>query len=746
MRRVPLLPVAIALTGLLGGVARADVFGSSALVSASPVQQADYAHDPAISPDGRYVVFDGSVGGVTGVWRREVGAPGHLEQVAGGDAMLPSVSGDGRYVSFTTNEGGHLAAITNALPDPPQHFGESPNVYVRDMTLEPDAPGAFRIVSAPNGSLEPLTYATSGAQSAEEVGSLAAGRSAISADGNKVVFVTTAVSNLARYPQLEAEDEEHGEAPRPHTPALQVAVRELASDSTRLVSVRRDPETGKPAIDPSTELPEAVPTVGEGGGLYGAVASHGRPPRFRVAQPYQLNQVVGASISSDGSTVAWMAQQLGRQVATLPGEAIPPEWAEPVWRRISDGEAAPTRRVTGGSDPEAPGCAASGEQQLPETPVAGDPCQGPFAVQRTLEQGAGGVFAGEESVNDVPQLSGDGYRVAFLATAPPVALGAGAGGAGRHPDLYVADMHAGFTRTPATRPLTELASSSEESLRTNAPITDLAISPDGMQVAFTTDRTVFPLGSPSFVSAPAAVAGMNEVYDVDLGNDTLTRVTRGYEGGASEHPHEDATVGVEDPYFFNFGADDGALSPSLSADGLALAYSSTASNLVFGDNNTPRSLQRGNVDGADAFLVPRITFTPQTAEQAISLTPPNPAPSAPWQIGATARSMSDGRIRLYVALPGPGTLQAQASGTVAIRRGGRHRVVLARRTLATARVASVSPEPGYAALVLSLSSRYRKLEARRGGLAATVSVTFSAPRHPTLRSRVDARFARWAHR
>jgi hypothetical protein len=441
-----------------------------------------------------------------------------------------------------------------------------------------------------------------------------------------------------------------------------------------------------------------------------------------------------------------MAQQLGSQVATLPGETIPPEWAEPLWRRIADGETAPTRRVTGGSDPEAPGCAASGEQRLPDNPVAGDPCQGPFAVQRTIEQGAGGVFAGEESSNDVPQLSGDGYTVAFLATAPPVALGAGAGGAGRQPDLYIADMHAGLTRTQATRPLTELASSSEESLRTNAPITDLAISPDGMQVAFTTDRTVFPLGSPSFVSAPAAAAGMNEVYDVNLGNDTLTRVTRGYEGGASEHPHENATAGVEDPYFSNFGPGDGALSPSLSADGLTLAFSSTASNLVFGDNNTPRSLQRGAVDGADAFAVPRITFTSQRAEQSISPAPPNPTPGSPWRIAVTASSLPDGRVRLFVSIPGPGTLRAEASVNVAVRRRGARRVSTPRRTVALARLASAAPEPGYATIQMSLNGRYRGLEARRGGLPAVISVTFSAPKHPTLRLRLDANFIRRAAR
>ncbi len=30
---------------------------------------------------------------------------------------------------------------------------------------------------------------------------------------------------------------------------------------------------------------------------------------------------------------------------------------------------------------------------------------------------------------------------------------------------------------------------------------------------------------------------MNELFDADLADDTLTRVTQGYEGGPSEHSH-----------------------------------------------------------------------------------------------------------------------------------------------------------------------------------------------------------------
>ena len=139
------------------GAARADVFGTISLLSASPFGQAAYAHDPALSEDARYVVFDGSIAGVQGIWRRETRAGANFEQVAGGSSTLPSVSADGRYVSFTSNEGASLPAIT----DGQIHTGtpvEAPGVYVRDMAIAPGEPGAFTLVSAKDHSTQSLTY------------------------------------------------------------------------------------------------------------------------------------------------------------------------------------------------------------------------------------------------------------------------------------------------------------------------------------------------------------------------------------------------------------------------------------------------------------------------------------------------------------------------------------------------------------------------------------------------------------
>ena len=208
------------------GSARGDVFGTISLVSYGAVggggfvQQAEYAHDSAISADGRYVAFDGSIGGVTGVWRRDLDTDA-IEQVAGGDAAMPSISENGHYVSFTTNEGASLPEITHTQPDLAPR-PEAVNVYRRDMDAEPAASAAeeaarpageraFLAASVPSGSEEPLRYA--GAQAKHE-GSYAAGRSAMSANGNEVVFVTTSVSNLVAYPAPEAEERAAGKTPR----------------------------------------------------------------------------------------------------------------------------------------------------------------------------------------------------------------------------------------------------------------------------------------------------------------------------------------------------------------------------------------------------------------------------------------------------------------------------------------------------------------------------------------------------
>jgi WD40-like Beta Propeller Repeat len=737
MRRIVSLATSVVLTALafaalLPTLAQADVFGSISLASESVLpgfafnQQADYAHDAAISGNGRYVVFDGSYGGRSGVWRRDL-QTGAIEVVAAGnegdpaisapDAALPSISEDGRYVSFTT---------TAAL-DPIDDTNRGPDVYVRDMDVAPGQPCepgpgtaqpcAYTLVSAVDGANAGLTYEPTGVSLASEEtddGAVAAGRSAISDDGREVAFVTTAISNLVG----------------PGTPGMQVAVRYLDSDRTELVSVADEPASGAPIPGEPVSGTIGASTLGAA-----FVGTLGEPP-FSDPQPYGAPPVVGASISGDGTTVAWMGVDIAKQTRVLPGESLNAEYAEPLWRRISDGSSAPIRRITGGSDPNTQ-CLASGETALPFQPSTSDPCQGPFLGNQL--NNTHGLMADGEFVDPVPQLTRDGYTVAFIANAPLVALGQGFGVSELHSDLYVADMHEGATRVQALRPLTELASGNQQNVAENSPIEDAAISPDGSHIAFTTKRTVFPLGSPAYVTAPQAAPGMLELFSIDLADNTLTRVTKGFEGGPSEHPHT-AAIASEDPYT---GIGDGALSPSFSSDGDTIAFSSTASNLVFGDGNTP-TVGSAKFDGSDAFVVSRELFSPLPTPQSISPQPAGPAIASAWRIGVTVHPQRNGTVLLYVTVPAAGTLKANATSTIRVRvkRRGHTSTSLAARSVATTKRVSKASTGGLTTLTLTLASRYRSLAAKRPGLASSIGLTFTATHKPTLRATVRTSFLR----
>jgi hypothetical protein len=708
--------------------AQADVFGPIGLVSegAAPgsgfVQQADSANDPAISGDGRYVAFDGSFAGRRGVFRRDL-LTGEVATVAEGDAMLPSISADGRYVSFTTT----------AQLDPVDDTNKAPDVYVRDMdnpntapceAAEGAPPCAFTLASAVNGSAVGLSYEYGSNEEFERThfGSVASGRSAISADGREVTFETTATSNLANPERSGSPGIE-----KPTTPAMQIAARYLDTKTTLLVTARYDPATGGPQLNEAGQ-PEPTPLSAEGG--YGAVFPSGAhiPP---FPSPYE-----GASLSADGSTVAWMGQQIKEQAPVMRGGdlADQPQYTEPLWRRIGEGESAPTRRVTGGSDPVSPACAASGELQLSSPPTLSDPCQGPFDTSPPRAGGEfDGVWVGGTGFDYLPRLSADGNVVALLATAREIASGEELNAAEASDDLYVVDMRDALTRVAATRRLTELGGGSSINVARTAPIVDLGVSPDGSQVALSTDRTIFPLGSPTYVSTPAAAARAVELYDVDLEDNTLTRVTQGFAGQPSE-----ATEGLQ-----SFTG-----SPSFAADGNLLAFSSNSDNLVYGDGNR----------NSDAFLIPRVQFASHPTVSEISAAPPNPPLEPSWTLAATALTRRDGTVLLEVLVPGAGTLRAGAQSAVRVRaaasgagrrRGRGRRASHVSTTVATRTVAAALERPSAAAPVpvtLRLARSYSSLASARGGLSATVGLSFSAVGHVTLHETLDVTFARQAPR
>ena len=633
------------------------------------------------------------------MWRRDL-QTGAVQQVAGGDSQLPSISEDGRYVSFTTNEGASLPAITNGQFD--EHpEKEAVNVYVRDMSVSATAQGAFTVASAPSGSSAPLTYQApeGGAQS---FGSVASSRSAMSSDGQYVAFVTTAVSNLVE----------------PQTPADQVAVRDMRTNETKLVTVEYD--------NGPTSRP--VATAIEEGQVRGAVYLPEAFPAGATASSQ------GASISADGSTVAWMGQEIAKQAPTQGAAEARVEYVEPLWRRIAGGAQEPTRRVTGGSDPANPACVASGEGE-PSKPLSlADPCQGPF--EASLKGFRAGVYTAVSHADRLPRLSADGRTVAFLASQRTLAGGEEFTSAEGSDDLYVVDMASGLTRVAALRRLTELASGNPNINGGFAPITDLGVSPDGSEIAISTARTAFPLGSPAFVSPQAAKPEMQELYDVDLADDTLTRVTHGYQGEAVQSEPSGPLVEQSE-----------AASPSFSADGNELGFSSAAVNLAFGDGNKANSV----------FVVSRKRFTQEAVQQFVSPPPPSPSTSPAWLLGVTAHSRRDGSVVVETQTPGAGRVGASAEAPVRVRvrsrsaERGAHRSRRAQHSalsIVNRRVASTAKGAGAEQLLslrLVLTSRYRALASARGGLSATVVVSFAAPGHATLHVKVPVTFARPPH-
>lgn len=350
-----MMPRAVALLVLGGALAvpaPADAFyGNGATIASAYLARQEQGDGPstfgALSSDGRFVAMETRATNffadedpdppskyrVGGIFRRDM-QTGALERVADGDtfkeadnslvfkgARAPSISADGRYIAFSTPQP-LVAADTNGNLD----------VYVRDMSRAPGAPGAYTLASAKDGGDAPTAYASFGGDP-NLVGSDVWPGAAISANGRRVVFRTVEVgSDLPNQPGTT-------------TPGYNLFVRDLDARSTTLVT--RDRGTGAPA----------------GGAIGGP-----------------------AGISGDGSTVAWPGQSAPAQTRFLTGESQDSFATYYLWRRVADGPSAPTRRVTGEVDLDDPGCPPNAAIQ-PDGTLTG-PCYGPLT---TREEGVGGI-------------------------------------------------------------------------------------------------------------------------------------------------------------------------------------------------------------------------------------------------------------------------------------------------------------------------------------------------------------------
>jgi hypothetical protein len=78
---------AVGVAFAFAATARAD-FTAATLISGTQLLQFDEADTPALSADGHYAVFQGSLAGVPGIYRRDL-QTGQVILVAGGDASAP---------------------------------------------------------------------------------------------------------------------------------------------------------------------------------------------------------------------------------------------------------------------------------------------------------------------------------------------------------------------------------------------------------------------------------------------------------------------------------------------------------------------------------------------------------------------------------------------------------------------------------------------------------------------------------
>jgi Tol biopolymer transport system component len=709
----------VALVAMLGCgpsylCASADAaFTPFQLVSASSGQQAEYAYQPAVSADGRYVVFTGVIGSKHGVYRKDLASGGKLATVALGTATgAPSVSADGQFVAFTTAD----------EPSTGRPIGNGcTQVYVRDMEKDrrtpelpeglANEPGEFQLASARDGSEEPLSYEGSGQEGCPGGGSATSARVALSADGSKVVFTAIGCSDLTTAEPVEVHCESA-------TPPDQVAVRDLNSHTTSLISTLRGSQAPVPDGAALSETPSQEKFANGSRGIAQDAAS-------------------SAAISAQGNAVAWMGIDVRAQSETSlpPPEHGADEYAEPLWRKLDPETGAPaeeTRRVLAGDDPSAPGCPPNCEgglemhwdQQAFETYTGQGPKFGSYIDN--AERGFQGGALGDVT----PQLSADGSKVAVLSTQPDFGHIPNFGNLppSKSPtaNAFVVDMAPGLTRAQAITRLTEWASPNFEAGLLDGAIAHIAISPDGTRVLFATSRTAFPLAPPALITTPVSqLQPASQLYEVNLSAGTLALVSEGYDGEPANVEQGNGGIGAAAP----------------SADGRVIALASGSSNLAPGSVN----------EGSGVFVTEEEDRPPVAGIQSISPLPPVSGAEESWSISATARRGPAGALLIDVAVPGAGRLTASASSMVptavpAKRRsakGARGRSRSTRPTIVARRVAYSSRQAAAEGLVelrLIPASPYRALASAKAGLYATVAVAFSAPGHKTLTQTLQASF------
>jgi Tol biopolymer transport system component len=664
--------------------------------SASDEQADAPTSDAAISGDGRYVVFqttatnffeddgeseserkmaepagtlrEGGIFRYDRVTRQlQLVASGNLVVSEGPEAgkvlvrgaVNPSVSAEGRYVAFAS-----------AQQLVPQDTNDNVDVYVRDMERPSGEAGSYSLVSARSHSEEPPIYDDSSISPIPggDPGAQLWPNTAISANGRYVLFRSAEIPSSLPEGLMAT------------TPPGQLFVRDTLEKTTTLVTRKKkgEPEEGGPA-----------------GGAEGP-----------------------ATLSADGTTVAWVGRNAPEQAVFLAGEDLDETLPYYLWRRWQEPTSA-TRRVTGVADPEDPACPPGGS--IKNEATATGPCYGPLTLPESTSPGISA---------QVPGLSADGYTVAFLAGTAlrpnflkPDSL-----------DVFLTSMAPGITRKADTRELTLAVNGAQGN--GNASVTSLAMSSDGTHIAFVSQRNAFVLPEPASTGSFSTIAQQSELYVIDLATNTLERAVVGLEGS-----EPNGSV---------------ANNPTLSADGTTLAFVSSASSLIFGDAN----------DSADAFTaslqVPGGTAALPTGVNTGAGTFSFSATASP-ELGVSVRRAKDGGVTLLVETPGAGKLVAQARGPLpkavpakkakagvlgaVARRASKVSPSKSKKKKASpsvllASTSAAARSEGTTTLTLHLSPKYVRDLQRAHQLKADVTIAFTptTPSESSLSDEVSATF------
>ena len=294
-------------------------------------------------------------------------------------------------------------------------------------------------------------------------------------------------------------------------------------------------------------------------------------------------------------------------------------------------------------------------------------------------------------------------------------------------NAYVVNMDPALNRTQALTRVTAWASTNFDVFSLAGPIEDMAISPEGDRVAFSTVRTVFPYSPPALITPQLSGAAYEQLYVADLGDGTLSLASLGYDGQPANGP---------------------VLSPSFSAANGPIVFSSSATNLVYGAFS-------GLAGGGQVFSTSEIKPPATPGVETISPPPANPLITPDYVIGVSARATRTGSVILSVTVPGSGKIRATARAGIPVAAGAqhvarrsrhsrtrrsRHRLPVPVRQRTVARGSTTAAARGVTTLTLRAAPAFRVLARRLHGLYATVTVTFTSPAKPTLSQRVPVDF------